>query len=222
MKKLVLLMLLVPCPAWAQIPIWDQSTLDPAGVGLVNQEFSDFPTYSAYIVSDIVTYASWQPYRMVSYFMSGSSGPPNWSGLTQGRFIVFPKTGSLPGAGCDPSNGVVVPISVQNGNSNPIVTANLLSLHMRLPAGRYWVGLAPLTAFGTHGQAFAAQALGVHGDPDAIRNPGGAFGFGTAWIPAGTIPGGLPGYEAAFTLWVGPAEPASLVLLILGVLLRRR
>ncbi len=220
MKKLALGLCLA-CSAFAGAWIlWDQSTLDPGGVGLVNQEFSDFPTYSSYIVSDVVvTGWSWHVWSMTQYYVSGT---PNWSGLTQGRFNVFPKTGSLPGAGYDPSNGVVVPISVQNGNSNPIVTADLSSLNLILSPGSYWIGLAPLTAFGTHSQAFLAKALHGYGDPDAIRNPGGGFAFGTSWMPAGNIPGGYPGYEATFKLEDNWPEPNSLVLISLGVLLRRR
>ncbi len=216
MRPLVL-GLWLSCSAFAGADIlWDQSTLDPNGVGLANQEFSDFPTYSTYIVSDIVVTAPWHVGRMTQYYVNGSS-TPNWSGLTQGRLNIFPKTGSLPGAGNDPGTGIVVPITVASGSLNPVVTA---SLNLDLNPGNYWIGLTPLTAFGTHGQAFLAQALGVHGDPDAIRNPGGGFAFGTSWMPAGTIPGGHPGYEAAFKLnW---PEPSSLVLISLGVLLRRR
>ncbi len=218
MRKLVFLMLL-SSPAFGQIVVWDQSALNPNGVGLVNQEFSDFPTYSTYIVSDIVvpTGQTWYLRHLTSYWMSGA---PNWGGLTQGRLNIFPKTGSLPRPEDNPGTGVVVPISVASGSFDPVVTADLTG--QVLTPGSYWIGVSPLTAFGTHGQAFLAQALHGYGDPDAIRNPGGGFGFGSSWMPAGNIPGGQPGYEAAFKLDIYFPEPCSLVLIALGVLLRRR
>ena len=78
--------------------------------------------------------------------------------------------------------------------TDPVNTPNVLSvtvsgLNMALPAGTYWVGLTPTIEFGTLGQEFAWGAGDgfADGAETFAVNPGGGFGLGSAWGPAGTL-----------------------------------
>ncbi|MCL4209245.1 MAG: hypothetical protein HRU76_12925 [Phycisphaeraceae bacterium] len=187
--------------------LWHQAP-NTGAAAYVDQEFSDFPTFSTYGVSD-VTFGAAATITDVTVYFSVNAG---WPGvITQGRLNIFAKTGSLPGGGDDPGTGTVVNVVVTNMGTHMTIKAS--GLNIGVGAGSYWIGLTPMTTFGTHGQAFNMQATGNVGDPTAFRNPGGGFGLGTAW---GTnVLFGGPGSDHAITI-EGTAIPAPGALALLG------
>lgn len=219
MKKLLLaaLVLSLGSTAWADV-LWNQA-LDPNAAAYVDQEFSDYPTYSSYQVHDIVVPATgWTIQKITTWYVDGAT-PGNWTTVTQGRLNVFPKTGSLPAAGNDPAAGTAYPITIINP-AGGIAEISMSGLNIVLPAGQYWIGFTPMTTFGTHGQKFLGQTTSIQGNQSAIRNPGGAFGFGTAWAATSVIGATL---DSAIKIEGLPVpEPSSLLLLGAMALLRRR
>jgi len=201
---------------WYQAP----NTSVPA---YVDQEFPDYSTFSTYQVHDVtVDPGGWTIQSITGYF-GGSTGA--WPTTTANvRVNIFPKSGSLPGSGDDPTGGAVYTASFSWDGTSYVVAAGALSIP--LAAGDYWIGLTPILAFGTYGQQFHQQAAAVAGDYSAVRNPAGGFGFGTDWGTYAMI--GTPGDGAILiegTTGVIP-EPATWSLLALGVgalaFLRRR
>ena len=199
--------------------LWDQSGVDPAVNALVDQEFGNYPTYASYMVQDVVADTDWQIQSVTTYFTMGTGF---WStAINQGRLSVFPKTGSLPDAGDDPSASSIVDISMNFGANGWEVVADGLAID--LGAGEYWVGLTPIADFGVYGQEFH-QAAPIIGEDTAWRNPGGGFGMGTSWTTASILDATWTGTWDAAILVQGIPEPASLALLGLGALalIRRR
>jgi hypothetical protein len=203
--------------------LWDQSALDLAATAVVDQEFGDFPDYSTYQVADIVVPAAdigWEIQGISTYFHGGAG---IWTGVTQARMNIFPKTGALPAAGDNPQAGLSVPVTV--GFDGTVYTVKASGLSETVMAGQYWVGLTPIADFGIYGQQFHSINSPQIGDPNAIRNPGGAFGFGTSWINYGMMDPPYPPGDGAIKIeGIKIPEPASLSLLALAALaaLRRR
>ena len=204
--------------------LWDQSNFDAGINALVDQEFGDFPTYSSYMVMDVMTDAGgWMLDSVTTYYTFGSGF---WSNaINTGRLSIFEKTGGLPGAGDDPSASASVPVTLTLAGDHWEVTAS--GLGMMLDGNKeYWIGLTPIADFGVYGQEFhlAAPIVGVD---TAWRNPGGSFGFGDQWQNvAGIDSGGMwvGNYDAAFLLegYVVPAPGALALLGLAGLVGRRR
>lgn len=96
-------------------------------------------------------------------------------------------------------------------------TVEIQGLNIALADGDYWIGFAPIAPFGTYGQIYYYPTAAPWGDPSALRNPGGGFGFGTAWGTAA----GMLGSPNDFTLVIeGTAapEPATWALVGLSLL----
>ncbi len=221
MKKLLLaaLVLSLGSMAWADV-LWNQAP-DTLANAYIDQEFTDYPTYSTYQVHDIVVPASgWTIQKITTYFINGAT-PGNWSTVTQGRLNVFPKSGSLPGAGNDPAAGTAYPVTIVNPATGTC-EVSMGGLNIVLPAGQYWVGFTPMTTFATTGQKFLCQTTGIQGDMSAVRNPGGAFGFGTNWTTGAVFSPPATADSAIKIEGLPVPEPSSLLLLGALALLRRR
>ncbi len=145
--------------------------------GPKDQEYPDFPLYSTYLVADVnipdpgFTLTSVTSYQIIN----GAFG-----GVTTARLHLFPKVGNLPdNITDDPSASMVVTVSYDVGTG--VMTTVGLSLDVG--AGDYWIGLTPIAGFAEFGGIFHWEGANVNGDPDAYRNPGGAYGLphGTNW-----------------------------------------
>ncbi|MDY7108263.1 MAG: hypothetical protein SYC29_06460 [Planctomycetota bacterium] len=200
--------------------LWDQSNYSTDPNALVDQEFGDFPSFSSYMVTDVVS-TGWTVESISVYFTSNNG---TWGQfLSQARLNVFDWVpGSLPTGADDPTGGSVVSVSaVEQGDATWKITAD--GLNLNLPAGDYWVGLTPIVDFATGGQEFHRPAP-IVGENNAFRNPGGGFGFGPDWVRAYTVDGTgewQDQWEASILI-EGVPTPGALALLGLAGLVQRR
>ncbi len=226
MKKLLVLSLVMAAAGWASADVlWDQSNYNVDINSLVDQEFSDFPTYSSYMVSDVTTDpAGWNISAVTTYFTKSDGS--TWGGITQARLNLFDRDAALPAASDDPAAGTLVDVTVTDLGDTFAIKADGLDIDV---TGDIWVGLSPSASFADFGQEFHRAAPMVGDVETAWRNPGEAFGYGADWVVASTLDSGTPvewgvNYEAAILIegTVIP-EPASLLLLgLAGLVLRRR
>lgn len=201
--------------------LWDQSGYDPALNATVDQEFGDFPTYSTYAVDDFTTGGqAWNVTQVTTYFTNINGG---WNkNITAGKLQVYKKAGALPNNATDiaPEYKVTIALS-QDGNGNWMAVADTSGIaELQGINGDYWIGLTPSADFGAFGQEFHLQLSKFYGENAAIRNPGGAFGFGKDWA-SNTVIGGE---EMAFLLEgsVVPAPGAAALLGLGGLMAARR
>jgi hypothetical protein len=206
----------VPFSANADI-LWDQQA-NSGGSNFIDQQFSDFPTFSTYIVND-ATFGSAVTVTDVTVYLTTGSNNPNWPGLTSGVLNIF--DGNALVASDDPTTGGdfgpgAVSVSYTNLGGG-VAALKASGLNINLAAGNYWFGLTANAAFGTFGQEFHWQAASNLGANSFARNPGGAFGFpaGTNWFDIGPVAGFG---DAAFKV-EGSAvpEPSTLGVLIVGL-----
>lgn len=180
----------------------------------VDQEFADFPQYSTYMVDDVSFGAAVTIDSISTYFTNRG---PAWATLIDARVNIFAKTGSLPGAGDDPTAGAGVTVTITDlGDGTWKMTATGLGIN--LAAGDYWIGMTPVAPFAVFGQEFHKYTGpgSLIGDQPGIRNPGGAFGFGPDWM---TVNGALQGpTDANIAMLVeGTIVPAPGALALLGL-----
>jgi uncharacterized protein (TIGR03382 family) len=197
--------------------LWDQGNYDPDGVGLINQEFGDYPSYASYMVTDVVS-TDWTIQSVSTFFTDQNGGL--WTGVTQARLNIFDWVpGTLPVAGDDPTAGAVVDVTVTDLGSELQMTAS--GLNVDLPAGNYWVGLTPIADLASFGQEFHLPAP-IIGDNTAFRNPGGGFGYGPDWMYAYALGYWQDQYDASILIEGVPAPGALALLGLAGLVSRRR
>ncbi|MCC6968951.1 MAG: hypothetical protein IT434_01905 [Phycisphaerales bacterium] len=187
-------------PIIARSVLWDQSIT--SGNATVDQNFPDFPDYSSGMVDDFSTGAqAWNITKVTTYFTRGVG---NWSDdVTQAQLSLFSKAGSIPGEPDVVGNLGLVDVSLASSLDGQAwaVAADTSSIAaLQNISGEFWIGLTPVAAFGSFGQEFhLLSALPTVGGGSAIRNAGGAFGFGTGWTDAGSLDL-QPGADMLFTL----------------------
>lgn len=189
------LALVALAPAALADVLWDQSTVDPAGPGIVASNSPGFNGFVAHSVNDVVVPAEgWHITRITQYYGGFNY---NWEFLSSGYVNVTPKGGSLPSG--TPSN-VAVPMSCANtgdvmGTALFSVVANV---SIDLVPGSYWIGLTPSGPAGLDG-ANLLWASAMVGSPVATYmapgpwdafygNYDGAFkieGYVNAPVPTG-------------------------------------
>ncbi len=214
--RVAFLLLALCLPAICGTILWDQSPYLP-GYGIVDQEFGDMSGYSSYIVNDVNVPASgWTISSVTSYFEPRYDW--SWSGATiPVRLNIFPKSGSLPGAGDDPTAGSVFDAAYSSdGNTITIV---LGGLSIALSPGDYWIGFTPVADYGSHGQLFYEPAASSWGDDSGWRNPGAGFGYGGAWSSPTAIYSDWHDGSIVIEGEAGAAvpEPSTWLLMGLGV-----
>lgn len=217
MKKLLIPAFLVGAVASANAAVlWSQPVTDPDANGWVNQEFGDFPTFSTYEVNDVNTGPGWIMQKITIRLQTTSA---SWGGVNQARLNIFNKTGSLPGAGDDPTTGALVNVTMTNvgTNSGGFTLYDMVwTGSINVGAGDKWIGLTPVAGFGQFGQAFGIEVAKV-GDASAYRNPGGGFSVGTAWGNTGLFGSTDPKDNNIIIEGEVVPEPATLLALGAGL-----
>ena len=155
----------------AAVTLWDQSDYDLASPGYFNSEGGGPPFgLTWYTVGDVVVDTEWMITEITQYY---GAVDPNWGlGIFQGAVNIFPKTGSMPGAGDDPTIGMIVPMTGTVNGEVTVVTASGLSI--LLTPGEYWIGITPSAAAGPFGPEPQLPSLTHIGDDSASYD---AFGF---------------------------------------------
>jgi hypothetical protein len=205
--------------------LWNQAPNATLGA-LIDQQFSDFPTFSTYMVNDVTFGSNVTVNSVTTYFTNQNSG--TWLGVSQGILNIFDGNGLV--AGDDPTTGgdfgpglIAVSFTDLGGG---ILAATASGLNINLAAGTYWFGLTPDAAFGTFAQEFHLDSGSTVGSLSQVRNPGAAFGFGTDWsastVLSATYADGPLLIEGTSAIPEPSAAAGLLVLSLFGFVARRR
>lgn len=234
MKKFTLtavLLFAVSCMLWAQgittsgntgtyVPPPGRATILyeqlPAGTNAyTSQEFTDLPAYSCEGADDFIVPAGevWT-IETVTAFGGG------WNGFVPSNvvnIVFYLDAGGVPGAvvqaymGMDCTTEGVYP------------AANLvagLPIPQPLPAGHYWLSVAEVAPFDGYGQWGRNVASSVMNTQCMWRNPGGEFGYGTAWQPGSVITYSACDWAFRLEGTIGSGVvPVSTWALVIGALL---
>jgi|GEM_PF-1509789 len=178
--------------AHPQAVLWDQPLSTVSQAAYVNQEFTDFPAYSSFLADDFINPAPW---NIGTIFIPGDG----WNGFTtllNATGLTWQIYADCAGVPCgDPSGGGSPPVwtltlaptdpqvVISNGTPGGLPSDTTLNLPapINLPPGHWWLVFYPtldFTNYGQHGRQAADTANGYVGQ---FINPGGGFGFGTAW-----------------------------------------
>lgn len=197
----------ITAPVSAGDVLWDQPLLLDTQA-FVDQNFSDFPDFSTFLVSDVVFGTPVIINSITTYYTNVFNlWPQNAAGTATLNIFADPLSG-----GDDPAAGASVVVDFVTTADGIAVTAS--GLNMALGAGTYWIGLAPELTFGGAGQEFHLEAVGVGANTQG-RNPGGGFGLGLDWFDAGQTFAGVD-WDGAITV-VGEVVPAPGAMALLGI-----
>jgi N-acetylneuraminic acid mutarotase len=177
-------------PANPEAVLWDQPLSAVDQNAYVNQEFSDFATYTSFLADDFVAADAW---TINSIFVPGNG----WNGFTTLMnasaltWAIYANNGGVP-AGHPGGNPAVWSISLAPTDSQVVITNGTggmpsntqlnLTTPAVLPAGTYWLVFYPTLAFSGGGQFGRQPADTTNGYVGKFINPGNAFGFGTDWV----------------------------------------
>ena len=197
-----LTLVLATSSAAQAVTLWDQSTIVPAGPGIPASYSSGFGGFISYAVDDVTVPApGWVVTKITQWY---SAFDPNWvGGVTQGYVNVYPKSGPLPLA-TDLPSAVLVPMSCVNDAAQsaavgqPVIAA-FANVNINLPAGQYWIGIAPRRSPSPLGVNRMWPSATV-GDPVALHLNGAAWAQAVGnWDGAFRVEGEVP----------VPTEPTS-------------
>ena len=194
--------------------LWDQPLSTVNQNAYVDQEFTDFGTFSSYLADDFVNANAWT-INLIYVPGDGWNGFTTLLNATALNWGIWPDAGGVPAG--DPSIGGAVwsltlpPTDPQVVISNstpgglPAVTTLTLSAPISLPAGHWWLIFYPTMAFSPYGQFGRQPSDTTNGYWTQFINPGGGFGYGTAWQSWAVI--GATQQDMAFRL--EGTEPAG-------------
>ena len=158
--------------------LWDQSRLARPddfthSVAYYDRELSDVPSLSTYMLAGVTVPRGGWRVGTITVFFAAPTSPREWAKVARARLNVFAAVADLPRPGDDPRAGRLVPVSVRVRGGAWLVEASGLSLD--LAAGRYWVGLTPVSDSGVQGNADHLRTRGrsTRGVESVVRQPGG-------------------------------------------------
>ncbi len=175
--------------------LWDQPLSTVNQAAYVNQDFPDDPTHSSFLADDFVNAAPW---RIETIFVPGDG----WNGFTTllnataltwqiyADSVITPgiPAGDPSGGGSPPVWTLTLPptdtqVIIGNGTPGGLPSDTTLNLAapLNLPAGHWWLVFYPTMEFGLYGQHGRQPADTTNGYVGQFINPGGGFGYGTAW-----------------------------------------
>jgi Peptidase family C25/Propeptide_C25 len=171
--------------------LWDQPLSTINQNAYVDQEFTDFPTYSSYLADD---FTNGSPWTVSAIFVPGN-GWNGFSSLLNATALHWRIYADCTGVPCgDPSGGGSPPfwslnlapnnaqVTITSGSGGyPSDTLLQLTTPVSVPAGHWWLVFYPSLDFGSYGQYGRQPADTNNGYPGQFINPGGAFGYGTFW-----------------------------------------
>jgi hypothetical protein len=171
--------------------LWNQPLSSVNQNAYVNQDFPDNPTYSSFLADDFIVDKFWS---IQTIFIPGNG----WAGFTTLAnasaltFQIYADNSGIPAG--DPSGGGNPPlwtltlpitdshITLYTGSGGyPSDTMLRLPTGLSLPTGHYWLVFFPTMPFSPYGQFGRQPADTTNGGIGKFINPGGAFGYGTAW-----------------------------------------
>ncbi len=172
--------------------LWDQPLSAVNQGAYVNQDFSDSPDYSSFLADDFVNADNWY---IESIFVPGD-GWNGFSSLLNADSLTWqiyaddgtglpdgspaggnPPLWTLTLAPTDP----MVVISTGTPGGYPSNTTLNLASPVTVPPGHWWLVFYPTMGFGSYGQFGRQPADTTNNNVGKFINPGGGFGYGTAW-----------------------------------------
>lgn len=153
----------------------DQSNLDRVGPGYFNSESGSPPFGSTWFTLNDMTLGTDATVTDITVYFSATD-PAFAQGIFQGYVNIFPKSGTMPGAGDDPTVATAVPVTVTTitGSGDPYTEVKASGLGISLTAGDYWIGLTPIAPAGPFGPEIHIASLTKIGDDSASYDK---FGF---------------------------------------------
>jgi len=194
-----------PSPKFAVL--WDQPLSAVNTNAYANQEFGDFPTYSCFVADDfVVPAAGWNVEAI--YVPNGAwNGATTISAASMLHFEVYDNAAGIPAGypgGTAPVWSLAVlptdpqiTLSVGSGGFTTDVLVTLTT-PFDLAAGTYWLVFYPTAHFATVGQFGRQASDSTNGLATQWINPGGGFGYGTAWQSWSIV--GATAQDAAFRI----------------------
>ena len=212
---------ITPAANAGDLILWDQQPDFSQGApsSFVDQNFGDFPTFSTFLVGDVVFGGAVQIHSITTYYTNDLVKGPFWPQDIGGTATLNIFADPLTNAD-DPFTGTSVVVNYVTTANGIEVTAS--GLNIDLVAGTYWIGLTPELDFGAKGQEFHNPAINFLGAPTQGRNPGEGFGFGPDWFDAGFTFGGFVDWDMAISIRGIPAPGALALLGVAGLAGMRR
>ena len=109
---------------------------------MIDQDIPGAPDFSTYVVSDVVfdDPSGAVVINSVTVYFSNNTGV--WPlDVSSAILNIFTEAGGIPDVSDDPSQGVLVPVSV--GSSGNVLAITASGLNEIFPNGSYWIGLSP-------------------------------------------------------------------------------
>ncbi len=169
--------------------LWDQPLSSVNQNAYVNQDFTDFDDYDSFLADDFVNVEPWD----VSVIFVPGNGWNGFSSLMSAESLtwaIFADNGGIPDG--DPRSGgavwsITLPptdpqVTITNGSGGLPSDATLnLAVPVTVPDGHWWLVFYPTMPFSGGGQYGRQPADTLNNGVGQFINPGGAFGYGTAW-----------------------------------------
>ena len=170
--------------------LWDQPLSTVNQNAYVDQQFTDFTTFSAYLADDFVAA---DPWTINTIFVPGDG----WNGFTTLfnatalHWEIYADNAGIP-TGNPEAGGALWSLSLTPGDAQVVISTGTpggypsnvtlnLATPVNLPAGHYWFVFYPTMAFSPSGQYGRQASDTTNGYVGQFINPQGGFGYGTAW-----------------------------------------
>jgi Fibronectin type III domain/Peptidase_C39 like family len=173
------------------VVLWNQPLSTVNQNAYVDQDFPDYPNYSSYLADDFVNAAAW---NISTIFVPGD-GWNGFSSLFNATALTWQIYADCAGVPCgNPSGGsspvwtLTLPptdpkVTITTGTPGgyPSNTTLTLPTPVNRPAGHWWLVFYPTMSYGSYGQFGRQSSDTANGYTGQFINPGGDFGYGTAW-----------------------------------------